>query len=79
MNSWGHDVDVYERDAKPGGLLRYGIPNMKLDKEVVERRIDIMQEAGIRFICDVNAGSDVTYDTLDAEYDAVIVAVGARK
>src|SRR5699024_8077943 len=79
MNSWGHDVDVYERDAKPGGLLRYGIPNMKLDKEVVERRISIMQEAGIRFICDVNVGSDVTYDTLDAEYDAVIVAVGARK
>ncbi len=79
MNSWGHDVDVYERDAQPGGLLRYGIPNMKLDKAVVERRIKVMEEAGVTFICDVNVGVDITYDELDARYDAVIVAVGARK
>ena len=79
MNAWGHEVDVYERDMKPGGLLRYGIPNMKLDKEVVERRVSLMEDAGINFHCGINAGVDLTYEALDEKYDAVIVATGARK
>ncbi|WP_271398689.1 glutamate synthase subunit beta [Salinicoccus roseus] len=79
LNSWGHNVDIYERDIKPGGLLRYGIPNMKLDKAVVERRVELMEAAGVKFICDVNVGKDVTYEELDEKYDAIIVATGARK
>ncbi|MCG1009804.1 glutamate synthase subunit beta [Salinicoccus sp. ID82-1] len=79
MNAWGHNVDVYERDFKPGGLLRYGIPNMKLDKAVVERRVELMEAAGVNFICDVEVGKDVTYEELDEKYDAIIVATGARK
>lgn len=79
MNAWGHNVVVYERDNKPGGLLMYGIPNMKLDKDVVDRRIDLMKEAGIEFECGVDVGNDISYDDLDREYDAIIVATGARK
>lgn len=79
MNAWGHNVVVYERDNKPGGLLRYGIPNMKLDKAMVERRIDLMKEAGIEFSCGIDIGQHVTYDELDEVYDAIIVATGARK
>lgn len=79
LNSWGHHVDVYERDFKPGGLLRYGIPNMKLDKAVVERRVELMEAAGVNFICDVEVGKDITYEALDEKYDAIIVATGARK
>ena len=79
LNAWGHSVDVYERDIKPGGLLRYGIPNMKLDKKLVETRIQLMEEAGVNFICDTDVGNDVSYDELDEKYDAVIIAIGARK
>lgn len=79
MNAWGHNVVVFERDKKPGGLLMYGIPNMKLDKHIVDRRINLMKEAGIEFKCGVNVGSDISYEELDQEFDAVIVATGARK
>ena len=79
MNAWGHHVDVFERDVKPGGLLMYGIPNMKLDKALVERRIRLMEEAGITFKCGIDVGKEIGLDELDAEYDAIIVATGARK
>jgi len=72
----GWRVHVYERDERPGGLLMYGIPNMKLPKEVVERRIELMAESGIEFFCGVDAIGRAT--ELADTSDAVIVACGAR-
>ena len=81
LNKRGHSVTVYERDENPGGLLMYGIPNMKLDKKIVKRRIDLMKEEGVSFICSVNVGdkdSDVSYKELKEQYDAVIICTGAK-
>lgn len=79
LNAWGYQVVVYEKNAKPGGLLTYGIPNMKLDKEVVFRRIRLLEDAGITFHCNVEIGKDVSKSELDETYDAVIVCTGAEK
>lgn len=77
LNKRGHSVTVYERSDRPGGLLEYGIPNMKLDKRVMERRIQIMKESGIEFICNVNVGKDITGEELLAKYDRIVLACGA--
>lgn len=77
LNMRGHSVTVYERSDRVGGLLRYGIPNMKLDKSVIDRRIKVMKDSGIRFICNVNVGKDITKEELLKEYDRVILACGA--
>lgn len=77
LNKRGHSVTVYERSDRPGGLLRYGIPNMKLDKSVIDRRIDIMEKSGVEFICNVNVGKDITGKKLLEKYDRVILAGGA--
>lgn len=77
LNQLGHNVTVFERSDRFGGLLMYGIPNMKLDKDIVERRIDVMKEIGIEFIANTEIGRDVAYDTLIDEYDRVIIATGA--
>ncbi len=79
LNRRGHSVTVYERDDRPGGLLMYGIPNMKLDKGVVTRRIEKMTAEGIRFVCGTEIGRDVSGEDLKREYDAVILCCGARK
>ncbi len=79
LNQRGHHVTVYERSEKPGGLLMYGIPNMKLDKKIVERRISLMAEEGIQFITGVSAGKDITLAELQEKYDAVILACGASQ
>ncbi len=79
LNKRGHNVEVYERDSRPGGLLMYGIPNMKLDKSVVARRIDLMEAEGIVFHCGVNVGSDITLPQLTEQFDCVILACGAQK
>jgi len=79
LNKRGHNVEVYERDSKPGGLLMYGIPNMKLDKSVVARRINLMEAEGIVFHCDVNVGKDITMEQLTRQFDCVIMACGAQK
>uniref|UniRef100_A0A7S4P9N1 glutamate synthase (NADH) n=1 Tax=Guillardia theta TaxID=55529 RepID=A0A7S4P9N1_GUITH len=79
LNQMGHKVTVFERDSKPGGLLMFGIPNMKLDKRVVQRRLEIMQSEGIDFICNVEVGKDVTADQLKSKFDAVLLTVGATK
>jgi glutamate synthase (NADPH) small chain len=79
LNRAGHLVTVYERADRIGGLLMYGIPNMKLDKQVVQRRVDIMAQEGIRFKPNTNIGVDITMDVLQTEFDAVILAVGATK
>jgi len=79
LNQRGHSVTVYERDDRPGGLLMYGIPNMKLDKEIVGRRIALMHEEGIKFVTNADVGRSISADELLAEYDAVILACGAKK
>lgn len=77
LNRRGHKVTVYERSDRPGGLLRYGIPNMKLDKRVIDRRIRLMEGAGIVFKCNVNVGKDITGEELLNQYDRVILCCGA--
>ena len=79
LNQRGHNVTVFERDKRPGGLLMYGIPNMKLDKTVVERRIKLMEAEGITFRTGVNVGVDLPLEQLTAEYDCVILCCGAQK
>ncbi|ARJ51019.1 glutamate synthase subunit beta [Staphylococcus lutrae] len=79
LNALGYSVVVYEKNEKPGGLLTYGIPNMKLDKAVVFRRIRLLEEAGITFECNVEVGKDISKSELDAAYDAIIVCTGAEK
>ncbi|SMO54725.1 glutamate synthase (NADPH/NADH) small chain [Fodinibius sediminis] len=79
INKAGHHVTVYERDKRIGGLLMYGIPNMKLEKTVVERRVDLLKEEGITFITETEVGTDLPAPELTDEYDAVILAGGATK
>ena len=77
LNRRGHEVTVYERKDRIGGLLRYGIPNMKLDKSVIDRRMALMEKAGIRFVTGVDVGKDITAADLEKEYDGIILACGA--
>ena len=77
LNRRGHKVTVFERSDRVGGLLRYGIPNMKLDKRIIDRRIDLMEKAGIEFRCNINVGVDITGDELLKEYDRVVLCCGA--
>ena len=79
LNKAGHNVTVYERDDRIGGLLMYGIPNMKLDKDVVQRRVDLLAEEGIDFKTNIEVGKDITSDELKSSYDAVVIATGATK
>ncbi len=77
LNKRGHSVTVFERSDRPGGLLRYGIPNMKLDKRSIDRRIALMEAAGITFRCNVNVGKDLLAKELLKEYDRIILCCGA--
>ncbi|CAG8959928.1 hypothetical protein HYFRA_00012645 [Hymenoscyphus fraxineus] len=77
LNKAGHQVTVYERADRAGGLLMYGIPNMKLDKKIVKRRTDFMEAEGITFKTGVAIGEDITLADLKAENDAVVIATGA--
>ena len=77
LNRRGHSVTVYERSDRAGGLLRYGIPNMKLEKKVIDRRIEVMKQSGIEFRMNVNVGVDITAEELLKEYDRVVLACGA--
>ncbi len=79
LNQAGHSVTVYERADKAGGLLTYGIPNMKLDKDVVERRIKLLRQEGIDFILNTEVGKDVTSEELKIQYDSIILCTGAQK
>lgn len=79
LNQAGHSVTVFERADRPGGLLMYGIPNMKLDKEVVERRIRLLEQEGIEFVTNTEIGKDVTAEELKQQFDAVILCTGAQK
>ncbi|MGH6736064.1 MAG: glutamate synthase subunit beta [Methyloceanibacter sp.] len=75
----GHDVHVYEKHARPGGLLRYGIPDFKMEKYIVERRAAQMEAEGVTFHCNVHVGHDVRIQKLERDYDAVLLAGGAEK
>ena len=79
LNRRGHTVTVYERDDRPGGLLMYGIPNMKLDKHVIRRRVEMMAAEGVEFVCNTGIGTDLPGERLREEYDAVILACGAKQ
>ena len=79
LNRRGHNVTVYERDDRIGGLLMYGIPNMKLDKKIVERRINLMKAEGVTFITNADVGRNVDAKQLLSEYDAVALCCGAKK
>ncbi|UDL96372.1 glutamate synthase subunit beta [Lichenihabitans sp. PAMC28606] len=75
----GHDVHVYEKNPKPGGLLRYGIPDFKLEKRHIDRRVAQMSSEGVTFHCGVNVGVDITAQELQENYDAVVLAGGSEK
>lgn len=77
LNYAGHQVTVFERDEKPGGLLRYGIPDFKLEKWVVERRIALMEEEGIQFRCHANVGVNIRVNDLFREFQAIVLAGGS--
>ncbi|GAA0531129.1 glutamate synthase subunit beta [Chitinophaga japonensis] len=77
LNYAGHQVTVFERDDAPGGLLRYGIPDFKLEKWVVERRVKLMEEEGVVFQCNANVGVNVSVNDLLREYNAIVLAGGS--
>lgn len=79
LNKAGHTVTVFERADRVGGLLMYGIPNMKLDKQVVQRRVDLLAEEGITFVTNTEVGKDYPADKLKAEFDAIVLCGGATK
>lgn len=75
----GHDVHVYERESRPGGLMRYGIPDFKIEKHHIDRRVEQMRGEGVTFHCGVNVGVDKPVADLLAEYDAVLYCGGSEK
>ena len=79
LNKAGHTVTVYERADRIGGLLMYGIPNMKLDKKYIQRRVDLLQEEGIEFIVSTEIGKDLPAKNLVEDFDAVVLCCGATK
>jgi len=79
LNAVGHDVTVFERSDRIGGLLMYGIPNMKLDKHVIDRRVELMKQSGIKFVLNTEVSKDITARSLVDDYDAVVLCTGATK
>ena len=77
LNSRGHSVTVFEREDRPGGLLMYGIPNMKLEKSIVQRRLELMAAQGVEFRTGVDVGKDLSAEELRRDYDAVVLCCGA--
>ncbi|MDR2198351.1 MAG: glutamate synthase subunit beta [Deltaproteobacteria bacterium] len=79
LNRAGVPVTVYEKDLRPGGFLRYGIPDFKLEKSVIDRRIKLMEDEGVRFRFGVLAGEDISLRLLSREHRALILAIGSRR
>ena len=77
LNRRGHSVTVFERSDRPGGLLMYGIPNMKLEKQIIERKLTIMSEEGVTFVTNTDAGKDISVKELKKNFDSIILACGA--
>ena len=78
LNRLGHEVTVYERDEAPGGLLRFGVPDAKLEKWIIDRRVNLLADEGVRFVNNVDVGRDLTVPDLWRRHDAVVVAIGSR-
>ncbi len=79
LNKWGHEVTVFEKDEEVGGLMRFGIPDFKLDKEVIERRVSIFKEEGMKIETNCHVGVDIKGKDLLNDFDAVVLAIGAMK
>ena len=77
LNRAGHKVTVYERDNKIGGLLRYGIPDFKMEKDVIDRRLAILEAEGIEFVVNTEIGKDIQASQLEEDFDAVVLCIGA--
>lgn len=77
LNKRGHSVTVFERSDRVGGLLMYGIPNMKLEKHIIDRKVNIMKEEGVTFVTGTDVGKDIKVDKLMHEFDRVVLACGA--
>src|SRR6185312_12940425 len=75
----GHDVHVYEKSAKPGGLLRYGIPDFKMEKGIIDRRIEQMEAEGVTFHCNAHVGKTISAKELEGSYDALLLAGGSEQ
>jgi glutamate synthase (NADPH/NADH) small chain len=74
----GHDVHVYEKNARPGGLLVYGIPDFKMEKDVIARRVKQMEAEGVTFHCGIHVGQDLSAKYLESKHDAVLIAIGSE-
>ena len=79
LNRAGHEVVVYERDAKIGGLLRYGIPDFKLEKHIIDRRLKVLEEEGVSFETSAYVGKNINVETLRSNYDAIVLCGGATE
>lgn len=77
LNRAGHEITVYERDEKPGGLLRYGIPDFKMEKNIIDRRLEVLKAEGIVFECNSHVGKDIEAKKLKNDFDAIILTGGA--
>ena len=79
LNKKGHSVTVYEKSPQPGGLLRFGIPNFKLNKNIIDRRLTILEQEGITFINNAEIGRNISYDKIKKNNDAICICIGAGK
>lgn len=79
LNRYGYDVTVFERDEKAGGLLAFGIPDFKIDKELINRRVKQMEEEGVKFIFNTEVGKNLSVEELENNFDAIVLACGSKK
>ena len=79
LRKLGYQITVYDRYDRPGGLLIYGIPNFKLEKHVVQRRIKLLEESGIKFVLNFEVGKDSSLTELREKHDAILIATGVYK
>jgi glutamate synthase (NADPH/NADH) small chain len=79
LNKCGHSVTVYERDEGPGGLLRFGVPDAKLEKRIIDRRVSILEQEGIEFVYDTDVGRDISAAELQDRHDVLVVTIGSRQ
>src|SRR5439155_22054588 len=78
LNKCGHGVVVFERDEGPGGLMRFGVPDAKLEKWMIDRRVAVLEGEGIELRYGVDVGRDLSVDELGAQFDATVIATGSR-
>jgi glutamate synthase (NADPH/NADH) small chain len=78
LNKCGHKVTVYERDEGPGGLMRFGVPDAKLEKRIIDRRVAVLEQEGIEFVMNCDAGRDITAEELRERHDALVLSIGSR-